>query len=153
VRHVEYAYTEGMDEAEIERRLRETETGVLAFPGGPDAHAVPVAHHYEDGSLYFRLGLTEAGGKRARLAADGEACYVVYGTAATDAAREIESWSVVVRGELTVLTGAARERFDTTEINRRFSPIRVFGEAIEDVEVAIVELAPATVTGRATAEG
>jgi len=35
--HVEYAYTSGMDDSEIEERLQTAETGVLALSGDGDA--------------------------------------------------------------------------------------------------------------------
>lgn len=148
--HVEYAYTRGMDDAEIEERLRTAETGVLALSGDGDAYAIPLAHYYDGEGLYFRLGSTEGSTKREFRETTETACYVLYGTEPTDDPRELESWSIVVTGQLVDLPETEHGRFDTAEINRRFSPIRVFDEAIEDIDITIAELDIDTVTGRRT---
>ncbi|MWV66028.1 pyridoxamine 5'-phosphate oxidase family protein [Halorubrum sp. JWXQ-INN 858] len=153
MKHVEYAYTTGMDDAEIDDRLRTAASGVLALCDDGDAHAVPLAHYYDGERLYFRLGTTEGSKKRELWERTGTASYVLHGTEPTDDPQEIDSWSVVVTGRLVELPESERERFDTAEINRRFSPIRVFGEAIEEIEVSIVELEIDTVTGRVTSDG
>ncbi|MFW5938490.1 MAG: pyridoxamine 5'-phosphate oxidase family protein [Halanaeroarchaeum sp.] len=148
--HVEYAYTHGMDDGETTERLRTTETGVLSLARDGDAYALPLAHYYDGERLYFRLGLTEGSTMRAFWETTETACYVVYGTESTDDPQEIESWSVVVTGRLAELSGTERERFDTADINRHFTPIRVFDEAIEDVEIVVAELEIDTITGRTT---
>lgn len=148
--HVEYAYTCGMDEAEVEDRLRTAETGVLALSGDGEAYAIPLAHYYDGEHLYFRLGLTEDDTKRAFIETTGTACYVLYGADPTDNPRGLDSWSILVTGHIEELPESDRDRFDTAEINRRFSPIRVFDEAVEDIEIAVVELDVDTITGRRT---
>jgi len=148
--HIEYAYTQGMDAAETEARLRSADTGVLSLSRGNDAYAIPLAHYYDGERLYFRFGSTEGSTKRAFLETTEMACYVVYGTDTTDNPNEIESWSVVVTGRLTELPDDEYEAFDTAAINRRFSPIRVFDEAIEDIDVEIIRLDIETITGRST---
>lgn len=148
--HVEYTYTHGMDDSEIEDRLRTAETGVLALAGDGDAYAIPLAHHYDGEGLYFRLGMTEGSTKREFWETTETACYVLYGTEPTDDPRELDSWSIIVTGRLVELPETDHERFDTAEINRRFSPIRVFDEAIDDIEITIAELAIDTITGRRT---
>lgn len=152
MKHVEYAYTAGMDDAELEERLRAAETGVLALADEGDAYAVPLAHYYDGESLYFRLGETDGSTKMAFLESTGTACYVLYGAEPTDDPRGLDSWSVVVTGSLSRVPRSEHGRFDTAEINRRFSPIRIFDEAIEDVEIAVVELDVESVTGRTTVE-
>lgn len=146
---VEWAYTRGMDDAEVERRLRESDTGVLAVARDDDAYAVPVCHHFDGDRLYLRLGRTESGEKWSYLDG-GTACYVLYGTDETDAARELDSWSVVLTGRMVELDDAERERFDPATINRLFAPIRVFDEPIEAVEVRVVAFEVETVAGRTT---
>jgi len=148
--HVEYAYTSGMDDSEIEAWLRTAETGVLALSSDSDAYAIPLAHYYDGDSLYFRLGLTEGSEKREFWEATETACYVLYGAESTEDPRGLDSWSIVVTGRLVELPETEHERFDTAEINRRFSPIRVFDEAIDDIEITIVELEIDTITGRHT---
>ena len=147
---VEYAYTRGMDDDEIEKRLRTSEAGVLSLARESEAYAIPVAHYYDGERLYFRLGSTDDSRKREFMEATETACYVLYGADPTEEARGIDSWSLVITGQLAELPEAEHERFDTAEINRRFSPIRVFDEAIEEVEIEIVELDIETITGRTT---
>lgn len=150
VRHVEYAHSRGMDDSEIEARLESTETGVLALADDDDAYAVPLAHYYDGDGLYFRLGITDRSRKQAFWEPTDTACYVLYGTESTDDPRGIDSWSITVTGELVELPEAEGERFDTPEINRQFPPIRVFDEAIEEIEITIAELEIDTITGRST---
>ncbi|MFB6092980.1 MAG: pyridoxamine 5'-phosphate oxidase family protein, partial [Haloquadratum sp.] len=99
-----------------------------------------------------RLGLTEHSKKRRFLEATETACYVLYGTDATDDPRELDTWSVVVSGSLRELPATERDRFDTAEINRRFAPIRVFDEEIDEIEIAIYELDVDSATGRETSD-
>lgn len=148
--HIKYAYTRRMDDAETTERLRTAPSGVLSLARGNDAYALPLAHYYDGEKLYFRLGLRDGSTKRAFWEATDTACYVVHGTEPTDDPQEIDSWSVVVTGRLTELSEAERERFDTAEINRHFTPIRVFDEAIEDVDIVIAEFVIDTLTGRKT---
>ncbi|WP_283402772.1 pyridoxamine 5'-phosphate oxidase family protein [Halorubrum sp. DM2] len=150
MKHIEYAYTVGMDDEAVDERLRTAGTGVLALADGNDAYAVPLAHYYDGNELYFRLGTTEGSTKRDLLETTETACYVLYGTDPVDGPRAFDSWSIVVTGHLTELSGAERDRFDTAEVNDRFSPIRVFGEAIEDIEVTVVKLDVEGITGRTT---
>jgi len=148
--HIDYAYTSGLDDSEIEDRLQTAQTGVLALSGDGDAYALPLAHYYDGDSLYFRLGLTEGSTKRAFWETTETACYVLYGTEETDDPRGLDSWSVMVTGRLDELPESEHEQFDTAEINRQFSPIRVFDEAIEDIDITIFELQIETMTGRHT---
>ncbi|MGQ3327850.1 pyridoxamine 5'-phosphate oxidase family protein [Halorubrum sp. FL23] len=148
--HVHYAYTRGMDDDEAAERLRTADSGVLSLARDNDAYALPLAHYYDGEKLYFRLGLRDESTKRAFWDATETACYVVHDTEPTDEPQELDSWSVVVTGHLAELSEAERERFDTAEINRRFTPIRVFDEAIEAVDITIAEFEIRTMTGRTT---
>jgi nitroimidazol reductase NimA-like FMN-containing flavoprotein (pyridoxamine 5'-phosphate oxidase superfamily) len=148
--HVEFSYTAGMDEAEVASFLERTETGVLSLADGGDAYAVPVAHYYDGDSLYFRLGRTPDSRKWAAIEATDTASYVLYGAEETAAARDLESWSVLVTGSLRELSAEEAERFDEATINEHFPAIRVFDEGIEDVEVVILELAIESAIGRKT---
>ncbi|MFW6000164.1 MAG: pyridoxamine 5'-phosphate oxidase family protein [Halorubrum sp.] len=150
MKHIEYAYTVGMDDEAVDDRLRTTESGVLALAGGNDAYAVPLAHYYDGGALYFRLGVTDGSAKRGYWETTETACYTLYGAEPTSDPKQFDSWSIVITGSLTELSEAERERFDTAEINDRFSPIRVFDEAIEDIEVTVVKLEIEETTGRTT---
>jgi nitroimidazol reductase NimA-like FMN-containing flavoprotein (pyridoxamine 5'-phosphate oxidase superfamily) len=148
--HIEYAYTQGMDDDEIKERLHTSEAGVLSLSKESDAYAIPLAHYYDDKSLYFRLGVTDGGRKREFLETTETACYVLYGAEPTDESQGLDSWSIIVTGQLAEIPETEYERFNTAEINRHFSPIRVFDEAIEEIEISIVELDIDTITGRTT---
>lgn len=148
--HIEYAYTTGMDETELEERLHIADTGVLALARDGEAYAIPLAHYYADDSLYFRLGVTDESEKAEFIETTERARYLLYETEPTDAPRELESWSIIVTGELRELSDETQETFDTTAINRRFSPIRIFGEDIDEVDIAMYELDIDTITGRTT---
>lgn len=148
--HIEYTYTAGMDETEIDERLRTTDSGVLALAAEGDAYAIPVAHYYDGEDLFFRFGLTDESTKREYWDATETASYVVYGADRTDDPRGLDSWSIIITGQLVELPEAERARFDTAEINRDFAPIRVFDEAIEDIEITIAKLEIESITGRET---
>ena len=152
MKHIEYAYTRGMDSSELDDRLRSAETGVLALAQDKDAYAVPLAHYYDGDGLYFRLGITDDSSKRAFWENTRTVCYVLHGTEPTEDPRVLHSWSITVTGELVELPEAERERFDTAEINRHFPPIRVFGEEIDEIEITMAELDIDSMTGRITPE-
>ncbi|WP_336022929.1 pyridoxamine 5'-phosphate oxidase family protein [Halobellus salinisoli] len=150
--HIEYAYTCGMDDEAVRERLETTETGVLALSKNNDSYAVPLAHYYDGEGLYFRLGVTEGSTKQAFLDATETATYVLYDTEPTEDAREFDSWSVVVSGALSEIPNAEHDRFDTAEINSQFSPIRVFGEEIDEIDIRILELEIESIAGRETSK-
>lgn len=150
MKHIEYAHTYGMDDSATENRLQTAETGVLSLSKDDDSYAIPVAHHYDGDALYFRLGVTDGSRKQEFLETTETATYVLYGTEETDAPHELDSWSVLVTGPLRTLAADERERFDTAELNRQFSPLRVFDEAIDEIQIHIVELDVETMTGRTT---
>lgn len=147
---VEYAYTTGMDDEDVADRLRDAGTGVLALAKGDDAYAVPLTHFFDGEQLYLRLGRTPDSEKWAWIEATERATYVAYGTEPTDDPAGIESWSVLLTGRLREVTDEERDALDAAEINRRFSPIRVFDEAPEDVEIVVLVLDVETATGRET---
>ncbi|MFC4406030.1 pyridoxamine 5'-phosphate oxidase family protein [Haloarchaeobius iranensis] len=148
--HIEYAYTRGMDDAEIAERLESAESGVLSMAAAGDAYGVPLAHYYDGEDIYFRLGMTEDSHKRAVLDQDGAVSYTVYGTEDTDDPRGVDSWSVIVRGTVERIPESGHDRFDTAAINRQFTPIRVFDEDISEIEIVIYRLDADSMTGRST---
>ncbi|MBX0295576.1 pyridoxamine 5'-phosphate oxidase family protein [Haloarcula nitratireducens] len=144
---VEFAYTEGMSEDEVAAHLRETPHGVLSLADGGDAYAIPVFHHYEDGALYFRLGETPDSRKAAYIETTETATYVVYEAAATDDPEEQQGWSVLARGPVREVP-SDDPAYDAVSINERFSPIRIFDEALDDVELTLYELSIEELAGR-----
>lgn len=148
--HIAYAYTRGMDEATVAERLADAQTGVLGLARGGEAYALPMAHHYEEGALYFRWGATEGSQKMALLPETDRACYVVYAAEPTADARELASWSILASGPIRMVPADVTDRFDAATINEHFAPIRVFDEDIEEMEISIVELEIEWLTGRET---
>ena len=148
--HIEYAYTHGMNDEEIAERLHAEGTGVLSLADEGDAYGIPLAHYYDGEHLYFRLGMTDDSHKRELLDGGGPVSYVVYGADETEAPRGLDSWSILVEGTLTRIPESDHDRFDTAEINRHFSPIRVFDEDIDEIEIVIYRLDADSTTGRST---
>jgi nitroimidazol reductase NimA-like FMN-containing flavoprotein (pyridoxamine 5'-phosphate oxidase superfamily) len=144
---IAFAYTEGMPDDAVRDRLGASERGVLALADGDDAYAVPVFHHYEDGSLYFRLGETTESEKSAYLDATETATYVVTETESTPDAEAWTGWSVVARGPIAAVP-ENDSAYETVEINERYAPIRVFGEPTDEMDVTLYELEIEELTGR-----
>jgi len=140
--HVAYLYTTGMDEAAVEQRLTETDTGTLALARDGDAYAVPVAIHWDGERVLLRLGEHPGSEKLEFLAATETATLVCYGYES-----ETESWSVVLRGPVHPLEDA-EAAYDEATINEAFPPLRVFGEDPASLEVGLYVLDPTEVTGR-----
>ncbi|MFC6863530.1 pyridoxamine 5'-phosphate oxidase family protein [Halomicroarcula sp. GCM10025817] len=144
---VEFAYTAGMDASTVEERLAERQHGVLSLADGDEAYAFPVFHHYEDGSLYFRLGVDSSSEKAPFLDATATATYVVYATEPTDDPEETTGWSVVARGPIHEVP-RDDPAHEAVEINERYAPIRIFDEPLDDVDVRLYELEVEALTGR-----
>jgi len=144
--HVEFTYTGGIDEETVRQRLQASTTGVLSLADGDDAYGIPLAHHYDGGdSILLRLGDHPGSEKMAFLDATDRAAYVVYHY--TDPA---DSWSVLATGPLEPVPDA--ERPTDAEVNQWFPAIRVFDEAIDEVDIALYELRIERLTGRETVQ-
>lgn len=116
----------------------------LANPG--DAYAVPVSFHYDGASLHFRLGEggRENGRKFEFADATDRASLVVFDVDGDD------SWSVVAAGPLERLPEAEVEEYDAATLDERFGALRVFGESVEETDLALYELRIEELTGRRT---
>ena len=136
----EYTFMVGMDAEEVRERLEAAEAGVLALARGGDAYAVPLAYHYEDGAFVFRLGDREGSEKVAFLDATDRACFLVWDADPPEAA-----WSIMAHGRLRALPAERAAALDERE---DFLPLRVFGEAVEDLETRLVEFDVEALTGR-----
>ncbi|EMA14747.1 hypothetical protein BDK61_0561 [Haloarcula quadrata] len=144
---IAFAYTEGMPDDIVRDRLGESESGVLALADGDDAYAFPVFHHYEDGSLYFRLGETSGSEKSAYLDATETATYVVTETEQTPDAEAWTGWSIVARGPIAAVPDGD-PAYEAVEINERYAPIRVFDEPTDEMDITLYELSIEELTGR-----
>lgn len=152
MKEIEYAYTRGMDEDEIDQYLYQEETGVLALSGDGTAYAFPISHYYDGDRLYFRLGITGTSRKQPFLESTETACYVLYDVEQTSEASEIDSWSVILTGVLTELEGDDPNGFDAAEINRQFPPIKVFGEDINEMDIVVFAFEIDSAIGRSSIE-
>ncbi|MGM0605771.1 MAG: pyridoxamine 5'-phosphate oxidase family protein [Halobacteriota archaeon] len=146
--HVEYVYTEGIPETEVDRILKRETHGVLALADGGNAYAVPMNYHYDGEHLYIRVS-EEPGSTKAEYADVTEtAAFIVY-----DVREETDAYSVMVRGDIRRLSDAEQSTFSDADLNEWFPPFRLFDETIPDVEISIYELVPTEITGRKTAGG
>lgn len=145
--HAEYTYTVGMERAEMDDRLRAHQTAVLSLARDGDAYGLPVAYYYDGDSLYLRLAEESGSRKMDFIDATETATLVLYDDEPVE-----ESWSIFATGTLRELTGEERAAFDETEINQDFIPLRVFREAIDEVDLRIFEFEVETLTGRKTTE-
>lgn len=137
-----YAFTAGLDREAIDDRLRTAETGVLSLADGDDAYGIPVAYHWDGDRFVFRLGDHPDSEKMAFLASTDRASFLVYQYTAPE-----DSWSVLATGRLQELPAD-----ETDELEQRddFLPLRLFGEAVPDVEPVLYALEVETLTGRTT---
>ena len=135
------AYTRVMSGAEVESCLRDVGHGVLSLADGDESYAIPLYHHYDDGSLFFRLGHTPGDLKGRYLDATDVATYVV-AEARADGAVD-SGWSVVARGPIAPVTGN-----DRAAIEERFPPVRLFDESRAEVTVTLYELDIESLSGR-----
>lgn len=141
--HVEYVYTAGMTESEVDSYLRAGEHGVLGLAQENDAYAVPMSYHYDGDRLLLRVSEHDQDSeKRSYLETTTTATFVCY-EGSTD-----ESWSVLVRGPIEKWEGD----IDETTINEWFPPFRLFDESVESVEFSLYEIRLAAVIGRKTVE-
>lgn len=144
---VQYVYTIGMTETELERRLRAGEHGVLALADGDEAYAVVLSYHYDGDRLLVRASERDpdagerGGGRKERFLASTTTATLVCYDADTEA-----SWSIHVRGPLSPWEGEA----GAAEINAWFQPFRLFGEPVSELSYRLYELGMETVVGRRT---
>lgn len=145
--HIEYVYTLGMTDAEIEERLWEHDAGVLGLANDGRAYVVPVSYYYDGdrGSVFFRLGDDDHSRKLEFVTTTEEASFLIYGVEAPGA-----SWSVLTTGRLQELPEAERAEFDPETVNERFGPLRVFDEAIDGIDLVFYELDVTSIVGRRT---
>ncbi|MFB6184553.1 MAG: pyridoxamine 5'-phosphate oxidase family protein [Haloarculaceae archaeon] len=147
---VDFAYTRGLDETAVAELLGETGHGVLSLARNGEAYAIPVAYAFDGETFFVRLGMTPDSRKRAFVETTETACLVVYRAESTDAPQALATWSVVATGPLREPTEAERMAFPADELNRRFAPLRIFDEAIDEIDVELYALDPETLTGRTT---
>jgi nitroimidazol reductase NimA-like FMN-containing flavoprotein (pyridoxamine 5'-phosphate oxidase superfamily) len=141
--HVEYVYTSGMDESEIDDYLQAGEHGVLGLASNNDAYVTPLSYHYDGGQFLIRVSEHGDESEKGRFLETTETATFVCYEATTD-----ESWSIHVRGPIQKWDGDV----DETTLNEWFPPFRLFDEAVEAVEFSLYDLGMETVIGRKTVE-
>jgi nitroimidazol reductase NimA-like FMN-containing flavoprotein (pyridoxamine 5'-phosphate oxidase superfamily) len=142
--HIEYANTRGLSEREVDERLREHGIGVLALADGGRAYAIPVDYHYDGESLLLRLSDDGHSRKLSYVETTVDPEFLVYGHDGPH-----DSWSVLVTGAIREVDPEDRG-IDAATVNDWFGPLRLFDEAVEDVEIRLFEFETETVVGRAT---
>jgi hypothetical protein len=147
MKHADYVYTRGIDDDEVERRLRERSHAVLALARENDAYAVPLNYHYDEERLFLRVSEEPGSTKVAFIRSTETATLVVYGVEDDE-----RSWSVMVRGRIDRLPDDEQEGITDALVNEWFPPFRLFDEDVLDVEMAIYELVPDEMIGRKTPE-
>lgn len=141
--HVEYVYTSGMTESDIEDHLRAGEHGVLGLADDNNAYAIPLSYHYDGDRVLLRVSKHDGDSEKGRfLETTDTATFVCY-EATTKA-----SWSIHVRGPIRKWEADV----DETTLNEWFQPFRLFDEAVEAVEFSLYDLRMETVIGRKTVE-
>lgn len=147
MKHAEYVYTEGVDEEDVDRWLRENSYGVLALARENDAYAVPLNYHYDGERLFLRLSEEPKSTKVAYTQSTETATFLVYGVEDDE-----RSWSVMIRGRLDRLPDEEQQEISDRRLNEWFPPFRLFDEEILNVEMVIYELDPDEIIGRKTLE-
>lgn len=141
--HVEYVYTSGMPESEIDDRLRSGEHGVLGLAKDNDAYAIPLSYHYDGDRFLLRVSEHDDNSEKGRFLETTETATFVCYEASTD-----ESWSIHVRGSIQRWKGDV----DETTLNEWFQPFRLFDESVGNVEFSLYNLQIESVVGRKTVE-
>ncbi|MFT4882855.1 MAG: nitroimidazol reductase NimA-like FMN-containing flavoprotein [Natronomonas sp.] len=140
--HVEYVYTVGMTDTEVEEHFRAGEHGVLSLASDDDAYAVPLSYHYDGMRLLLRVSHYDDSEKRQYLETTDTATFVCFDASTSD------SWSIHVSGPIEPWDGDV----DEATLDEWFPPFRLFDEAVADVEFTLYELRMESVTGRRTVE-
>ncbi|WP_276249436.1 pyridoxamine 5'-phosphate oxidase family protein [Haloarcula rara] len=142
-----FAYTRAMSDDEIESALRDVGHGVLSLADDDESYAIPLYHHYEDGTIFFRLGETPDNRKADFIEATGTATYVVFEAEETADPAAERGWSVIARGPIQRVP-RSHTAYDIESINEQFAPIRIFDEAHDEVALTLYELQADAITGR-----
>jgi len=141
--NVEYVYTSGMNESDIDDHLRAGEHGVLGLASDSDAYAIPLSYHYDGDRFLVRVSEHDGDSTKGRFLETTETATFVCYQASTD-----ESWSIHVRGRIEPWHGDV----DETTLNEWFQPFRLFDEAVDRVGFSLYDLEMETVVGRKTIE-
>lgn len=129
--------------ADIDDRLDNGGTGVIALAKDDRPYAVPVSYGYDGDTFYLRLGFAPESEKRAFVAGRPTVKLVVY-----DEADE-GWWSVVVTGTLDEVTEAALDSRVSTAIRQIDIPfVTIQEEAPRDIDFRLYRLDAESVTGR-----
>ncbi len=145
---VEYTYTVGIPEDELEDLLVGQGHGTLALADGNDAYAVPLNYHYDGSRFVVRMSEEPGSAKIDYAESTDTATFVVYEFDEETTA----SVSVMIRGRIDRLSQKEQDEYADARLNELFPPFRLFDEAVPDVEMVLYELEPTEITGRRTIE-
>lgn len=131
--------------AETDALLSRHETGVLALASDDEPYAIPISYGYDadDRRFFLRLVSTPESEKRAFLAAAPAARLVVYEE------DEMTYRSVVVTGSLEAIDTEELTVDRIEQYGQAKRPLfEIWGEAKRDLDIALYEIEPDTVSGR-----
>ena len=109
--HVEYVYTTGMTESDVDDRLRAGEHGVLGLARDNEAYAIPLSYHYDGNRFLLGVSEHEEESEKSRFLETTETATFVCYEASTN-----QSWSIHVRGPVETWEGD----IDETTLNEWF---------------------------------
>lgn len=98
--HVEYVYTTGMTESDVDDRFRAGEHGVLGLARDNEAYAIPLSYHYDGNRFLLRVSEHEEESEKGRFLETTETATFVCYEASTN-----QSWSIHVRGPVETWEG------------------------------------------------
>ncbi len=145
--------------AECERILKGSYSGILSMCHDEEPYAVPINHAYLDGKLYFHCGAT--GRKLDMIRANPRVCYVVnnyYGDPANfaDGVRCHGDWeSVIVYGNARVIDDPEELRSAFTTFINYYSPtyFKPDENSVKTTKIIIVEIKYMTARREVPQEG
>lgn len=143
--HEQYTYTRGLTDEELTERIETTGHGVLSLANANDAYAIPLNYYYTGSRMYLRMSDEPDSMKITYADTTTTATFVIYDYDSPD-----DSWSVLIRGELTSLDPDTQDHFTPAEMNEYFPPFRLFDEDVGEVTMKLYELHPDAITGRTT---
>ena len=149
-------FKQELSPAECETILQNGTSGVLALGGEEYPYAVPMSYVWTEGKVYFHCART--GEKLRRLEKDGKVSFCVIGQDSV-VPEEYTTYykSVIVFGELSVVTDPPERRRAAEKLGRKYAPQgteEALSEELRrfDSAMTILRLTPVHITGKQAKE-